>query len=295
MRPGRGGAVGVSVAMATAAWLGAPASASGDVEAVGWWTRSPAASAPDGGITVGAAPDGPTSVAALRVGDPDAEAIVIRLTESNSLLGELAAFQVCPTSDNWPETAGGALADAPPPNCRRAARPLERGNDGVWTVDVAPLLDATTRSVAIVPVNSKLPTAFEVGFGPPEVRSIARPTATTPASPAVAPSAAGAPRPSRTVLPALPPDGTAAMNVGDPLKADTMAVTPGSIDVPAGPTFGGGEGPRVRVAAAGAPSGGRSMASALALAGAAVGTGIVAGGSRWSLERRTARRRELMA
>lgn len=151
---------------------------------VGWWTRQPAASAPDGGFAVGAAPDGALSVAA--VGLPlDTQAVALTATESESLNGATASLAVCPTDPNWTAVAGGALADAPEPQCDEGSVALVRGDDGTWRADLTPLTSsAAVQAVIIVPVAPTGPVpltlAYTVSFEAPDLTVVARPDDPSP-------------------------------------------------------------------------------------------------------------------
>lgn len=125
-----------------------PASAEGEVVAVGWWTRLPTASAPEGGVNVGSAPDGPNSVAAVRIDlGSGLTSLTVSATEEGGTT-ETATVRVCPASDVWTPAEGGALGDAPDIDCASGVA-FERNDDGVWTADVTSLVAGRTGTASI--------------------------------------------------------------------------------------------------------------------------------------------------
>src|SRR2546425_3408756 len=134
--------------------LGLPltADASVSVTEVGWWTRSPSPPASPS-FSVGNAPDGALSKAALRV-DVGGGALTakITLTEADGQGQAAAGLQACLTGDTWTAEAKGDLAKAPKEECNKTAS-LTRGSDGKWTGDLTPLLAGKSglQSVMIVP------------------------------------------------------------------------------------------------------------------------------------------------
>lgn len=175
----------VALAVLVVVGLAGPGEAE-PARSVGWWTRQPAASAPDGGFAVGAAPDGALSVAA--VGLPlDAQAVTLTATESESVNGATASLAVCPTDPNWTAVAGGALADAPDPQCDEGSVAFVRGDDGTWRADLTPLTSsAAVQAVIIVPVAPTGPVpltlGYTVSFEPPDLAVVARPGDSSPPS-----------------------------------------------------------------------------------------------------------------
>lgn len=164
-------------AVACVAPVGAQAAADVDV---GWWTRSPAQSAPEGGFAVASAPDGSVTVAAvvLRPGG-----VVVRgaitAEETGGVAQAAAPIIVCPTTDPvmLPE-AGGSLEDAPEPDCERGSVPFERDAETLrWTADVSTLLESESRddvSLALIPEPSDGPLqpAFDVRFAAPNAELV---------------------------------------------------------------------------------------------------------------------------
>jgi len=160
----------MAAAVAAATLTSAPVAGS-PAAAVGWWTRSPVASAPAGGFEVAKAPDGALSVAAVRI---DAGAAVTRgrldLTQTEGAGDQVAAVTVCPAGDDWTPATGGDLAKAPPARCDLASVALTRGEGGAWTADVTALLASPNRpgwSLALVPDPGAPP--YRLAFGPPDV------------------------------------------------------------------------------------------------------------------------------
>lgn len=195
------GIVGATLALAV------PGSASADVPVsqVGWWTRSlTPPSVPEGGLAVGAAPDGASTVGAvlLDVGD-GASGTELRLVETEGT-SALAAIQVCPTTTTWSADDGGALEDAPEGRCDGTTAPMTRGDDGTWIADVQPLVEGKTGEVGLLVAPAAGSVAFEIAFAPPTVSgfvteastSASQPSTATTQAPATSSSAAPSPSPS---------------------------------------------------------------------------------------------------
>ena len=172
------------------ACLGGTAPARADeaptVTGVGWWTRSPAAGAPPtGGLTVGMAPDGPVSVAAVRLQAAGATTLELEIGEVGGLLPEAASILVCAGADDWVPVQGGSMADAPSPDCSTSV-PLSRDDQGRWNVDLRPLVRDREApvSLVLVPAGSGtvpgLNLAWEVQFAPPVLRGDGPPAAPPP-------------------------------------------------------------------------------------------------------------------
>src|SRR4051794_35727168 len=133
----------VGVAMASSLGGFTPAHAAVPVSKVGWWTRSPSTpTVPDGGLTVGVAPDGNLSVAAIGLDTAGgaAQAKVTLKETSDSQGAQAASLQVCTTSDEWAAGGKGDLATAPRPTCPQDPLLLKRADDGTWTADAASLI-----------------------------------------------------------------------------------------------------------------------------------------------------------
>lgn len=171
------------------AFLPSPAGADAAVVAVGWWTRSPAASAPEGGMTVGGAPDGPTSVAAVRLDlGAGVSSVTVTALEAGGL-PDAATVRVCAASDAWSAADGGALEDAPEINCTVAVA-FGRGDDGQWSADVTALVADRAGTVSLGFVaggtggdNPLTVAPFEVQFERPAVDSVpSNPTTSSPTS-----------------------------------------------------------------------------------------------------------------
>lgn len=174
--------LGVAPLAASVLGLGAtaPARAAVPVSKVGWWTRSPSpAGPPQGGIEVGAAPDGNLSVAAFELDTGGgASGAKLTLTESGGQGQQAAALQACPTADQWAAASGGDISLAPRAQCPSQPYALTRDSSGNWTVDLTALLAGKTGPVSVMivpgpaaaalPVGAQ-PAAFQVAFNPPAV------------------------------------------------------------------------------------------------------------------------------
>lgn len=181
--------------LAAAAVLVAPsgAVATTEVVEVGWWTRSPFAGAPEGGVAVGGAFDGPTTVAAIRLDlGRGITSGTLRLTEAGGFAQEVAVIDVCRGNDTWSAEAGGDLQDAPGDQCGADPPDLEKAEDGgEWSIDVKPIVgDANGRvTIMLLPspdanVAGTVGLGFEVQFESPEfdAKEVAPATTTTAAT-----------------------------------------------------------------------------------------------------------------
>ncbi len=124
------------------------------ITAVGWWTQRPGAGElPAGGFEVALFPNGPVSIAALRVDVKTAPITnaLLELTEAEQVLGDVARVQACPTKEQWTPANPGAWSEAPTPACEGAAVALGRNTDGSWTGDVESLLRGGSTSIVLVP------------------------------------------------------------------------------------------------------------------------------------------------
>lgn len=162
--------------------LPAAARAAADEAAItrtGWWTRNPAATAPEGGLDVGMGPDGaPISLAAIEVaaGGPVTRA-VLTLVEAGGITPAAASLVVCRTADEWAGGGAQPMDGAPSPACDAGKVAMTRnGASGTWAADVTPLLAGVARdgvaSIMVVPVvSSSAPLGFDVQFDPPRLQS----------------------------------------------------------------------------------------------------------------------------
>src|SRR5437016_2832080 len=105
------GWAGVAFVLACSAFAPA-AHAAVPVTKVGWWTRSPAPpTVPSGGISVGEAPDGNLSVAAIEVDTGGgASTPKLSLSEAGGQAQQAATLQVCTTTDGWTAANGAAYS-----------------------------------------------------------------------------------------------------------------------------------------------------------------------------------------
>lgn len=218
------------------------------IVATGWWTRNPAAGgkeSPDA-FEAGRGPDGgPLSVAALRVLlDAPLERAVLRAMESGGFRQGAAALVVCPTRGAWEPANGGAMDDAPEPDCGSASAPFEADDEGLWTAEITSMLGVVgSRSVMVVPDPEADPgpldPGFSVEFEPATLEARAAPTEATP-EPTVGPvtgggSSSSAPPPTTTTtVPSVPslldpvpePGGPEAVSEAPPQATGTFPVRP---------------------------------------------------------------------
>lgn len=165
----------------------------GPAAEVGWWSQSPAASAPAGGFAVADAGNQQVSVAAVRVVLPRGDhKVVLSAPEAGGAGQALAAIRACTTTSTWKAASPGPWAEAPEAACGSYVV-FQRAADGKsWRADVSSLVfgggDVSIMLVpgpAVVPVDdspvpppvplTQPPTpvpvspTFEVQFGPPDV------------------------------------------------------------------------------------------------------------------------------
>src|SRR3954454_6586929 len=170
------------LALALVVWVVVPTSAGADVPVtdVSWWTRSPAPpSVPAGGFSVGSAPDGSLSVAAIHVNvSHGASKANIQLTEASTGEGSQAgAIDVCRAKAEWVPANGGNMNQAPPADCASAVHLTRDAASGVWTGDLMPLLGSASGTVGLViqpgPAPASAPgasaSAYQASFAPPHI------------------------------------------------------------------------------------------------------------------------------
>lgn len=209
------------------------ASADVPVSQVGWWTRalSPP-TVPEGGIGVGAAPDGDLTVGAVLLDAGDgASGVGLRLVETGGQGQALASLVVCPTTTSWSAAAGGPMAEAPPADqCEATSAPMTRAADGTWTADVA-FANGQSGPVALLVKPAPGAVAFQLSFAPPTVTgTVSTPSPGGGAAEEPASRPATSPRPSSTPSFVQPPSSpaTAAVPVSvvaAPMVAGTDAAT----------------------------------------------------------------------
>jgi hypothetical protein len=181
---------------------GAAAAGEASITRTGWWTRNPAASAPDGGLDVGWGPDGqPLSVAAIEVAAAgDVTRAVLTVDEAGGVQQAGAAVVVCATASPWRAGPHQAMADAPAAACDAGKVGMTRNAASAsWAADVTPLLAGMATkgavSLTIVPTASDgAPLGFDVQFSAPRLQSevgTVPSTTTTTASNSSSASASG--------------------------------------------------------------------------------------------------------
>lgn len=187
------------------------ASASGELTDIGWWSRNPLSSAPEGGFAVGAAPDGPTAVAALRIDLGDGVETLVLDVSPTTDLSALASLEVCVGDDGWAPASPGPFAEAPTTTCAGAAVPFARAGEG-WRADVSSLVQGSSGSVsiAVVPTAGSGAVPFEVSFADARALATGARAASPPppSSGGSSPSPSPSPPPSQSGSPPPPPVAT---------------------------------------------------------------------------------------
>lgn len=158
-----------TLAVAAAIVLAVPAPANAGVQTVGWFTRNPAASAPEGGVQVANAPDGMVSFGAIAVFE-ETDSITkatLTLKETGQNLNAAAAkLQACPAAGTF-KGGKGTFADGPKADCLVGKVELVRDPTGTWTGEVTSVLRGDPAAIAVVPADGA--GVFQLGFAPPEI------------------------------------------------------------------------------------------------------------------------------
>lgn len=195
----------------------ATAQTEGEILALGWWTRLPTTSAPEGGFAVGAGIDGPNSVAAVQIDlGSGVTSLTIDAVEAGGV-PDLAVMRACPAADGWTATSGGDLADAPEIDCADSVL-FSRGTDGTWTADVTPLVAGRTGPVSIG-FRAHGPSGDgPLGITPSEVQFEAPTSTATPlvTTPPVDDSSTPPPAVSPTPAPSFTPPPSSGFTVSPP-------------------------------------------------------------------------------
>lgn len=158
-----------ALALGAAVVLAVPAPANAGVQTVGWYTRNPAASAPEGGLQVANAPDGMVSFGAVAVfeeADTIAKATLTLKETGQNLNAAGAKLQACPAAGTF-KSGKGTFADGPKADCLVGKVELTRDPTGTWSGDVTSVLQGEPAAIAIVPADGA--GVFQVGFAPPEI------------------------------------------------------------------------------------------------------------------------------
>ena len=294
-----------AAALAVAVVVGAPATVGGQEAAtitkVGWWSRNPAAQAPEGGFHVSASPDGSAiSVAAIEVRAATAlQSAIIILDEEAQILGDQAALQVCATPNEWKAGGGQPIDEAPKPECAGGAIALRRNAaSATWGADVTPLMagieDEGSVSLMIVPSTATTPAAYEVRFKKPTLQATAAESSTSDDDTTTFPSSAGGSTSdfgnsgisSPTFAPSVP-DTTASVAPVAPTTADGAAgASPVTVASDTAPATGELASLPTQASAAVAAGEGNAALQALFFVFVATIAGVGGGFARWFVRRR---------
>lgn len=159
-----------AAAAAAVLTLVVPQPATAAVDSVGWFTRNPTASAPEGGLQVANAPDGVVSFGAISAAEDgeDISKATVTLKESGQAVNASGAkIRACPAAGSF-KSGKGTLAEGPKADCTVGSVELTRDPSGSWTGEVTSLLaGAETPAIAVVPGEGA--GLFQVSFAPPEL------------------------------------------------------------------------------------------------------------------------------
>lgn len=233
--------LGSVVACLSTSAAGAGTTAGPAAVEVGWWTRLPTESAPAGGFAVGSAPDGPTSVAAVRLDlESGVRSATLDVSEAGGTLQGLAALRVCVTTTPWRAAAGGPMTDAPTADCGGHAVSLVSRGSGAWQADVSTLTTGRTGVVSLMVLpdpDQGVPGVYDVQFRAPRLTAAVAPGSAPVAEPAPldlepAPAEFAPPPPAAFFAPLAPSD-TAPPVIGGPTPSPPPAAAP--LDVAVAP------------------------------------------------------------
>lgn len=228
-----------AVAAVLLALVGAP-SAQASVVGVGWWSDSPTASAPEGGVAIGSNPSGPSAVAAVLVdlGKDGASRVSLSLHQSGGAAPAGASIVACVVAAFTPAEKG-PIAEAPATACEGTSTPLKVSGDGVtWNADVTELVGEKRGKVGIALVPGAGGGLFDLQFDTVGGSvTAARPTtgsssgSSTAARPSTssAPSGSSSPAPSSSSRPAPSTfSAPSAPSIAAPSAATTPTTVAGS-------------------------------------------------------------------
>lgn len=151
---------------------------------LGWWSRTPSTTTPEGGFQIARDPSGERSVAAVRLAIEGtlSSALLIVSETTGGFLQESAVIDVCPTTASWTAVVAGPLDEAPPSDCAKKLQLERNPTTGQRTVDLLPLIESGATTVAVV-----LRPAVVEAVAPPTPPSIPSPVPVplpVPAAPA---------------------------------------------------------------------------------------------------------------
>lgn len=146
------------------ALVGAP-DAGATVKGIGWWSDVPTASAPEGGISIGANPSGPSAVAAVLLDLEDgASRGSLTLHQSGGAAPAGAAIVACVVGSFTP-VEHGPMAEAPATACETTSTPVKVSGDGVtWSADITDLLGDKRGRVGVALVPAPGASLFDLQF-----------------------------------------------------------------------------------------------------------------------------------
>ena len=168
--------------------LHAPGASAATRGQVSWWTRSPAASAPEGGLAVANAPDGPVSVAAVQIDlDEGVSSASLTFAQTGGAAATAAQIVACVLSGGVAAAAGGPIEEAPATTCDGAQVAVTSTN-GTWKADLTDLLVDRKGSVgvAIVPATGST-SVFDLQFDAPQLQATASSSSSGPSGSGTSP------------------------------------------------------------------------------------------------------------
>ena len=171
-------AVALGALVAVVLVIGLPTASAATRGPVGWWTRSPAASAPDGGFTVGNAPDGPVSVAAIEVDLEDGvSSASLSFAQTGGAAPTAAQLVACIIASGFGAVEAGPIEEAPATTCSTTQAPVTSADGTTWKVDITELVGdrAGTVGVAIVPATGASG-LWDLQLDKPTLQATAAPT-----------------------------------------------------------------------------------------------------------------------
>lgn len=210
--------------------FGGSADAAPSIGDVSWWSRNPAATAPEGGATLSNALDGPVSVAAVELDLEDGvTSATLSLPRTGGLGDGSAVIVGCVIPAGWAPSAGESLDDAPAAGCEGTSVEFTLADD-VLSANVGGLVSGRTGTVGIFLTPADGETApWQATYDPPTLQATAKPAATTTTTSRSTPTTA---RPTTTTSRSFAPPTTRAVTTTRPAITTTTTTEAGAIGPP---------------------------------------------------------------
>ena len=231
MRPLRGLAASVAIALALHAWT--PPSGAANLVTAGWWWRAqtgtvglpPPPHVPENGLAVGNGPNGPSAVAAVRFSlqAGEIESVLTLVVAELFAAGNLGLV-ACPAGSPWFGIQAGAWEERPEAACSVPISGVEAEDGTSWKFGLSGLSGGGLVDVVILPAEGSDP--FEMSFEPPTAASLQ----TTPAPTATEFDSDSGTEGDGFTVPASGFDGD--LDFGRPLDPGPAVIEPDGTEAP---------------------------------------------------------------